>query len=184
MERVDIFLVPGVNKLANGITAEVKLNRPYEDVEPSDTAWHEAGHALPMILRGRFLRLASRIPNFAKGYLGRTEGEIDAVSAMGPDSLGHSGTGWDRKVAAWLGDMGTAAAVAKNMIYSNWAAFRALARGIEAEGEISGFRAKELIDADINPTASVLVNGPFGSRSFVASTREAKGYTVPLAVHI
>jgi hypothetical protein len=182
MERLSALLRPGVNKLDNGISAEVKLERPYENVEPGDTSWHEAGHAVLMVLRGRFLRLASRIPNIAKGYLGRTEGEVDAVSAMGPDALGHSGTGWDRKIASWLGDMGTAASVAKQTIYSNWAAFRALARGIEAEGEVSGFRANQLIEEDKNPPARVLLNGPFGERSFVASTREANGHIVPLDI--
>lgn len=174
----EALLAPGINKLANGITVEVKLKRPYEGVQTSDTSDHEALHAGLMVIRGRALRRASRIPNFSKGYLGVTEGEVDAVAAMGPDALGHSGTGHDKRVAAWLGDAGTAAAVAKETIYANWSSFRVLARGIEAEGEISGFRAHQLIEEDKNPPAHVIINGPFGTRNFVAATREANGHTV------
>lgn len=174
----EALLAPGINRLGNGLTVIVKLERPYEGIQTSDTSDHEALHAGLMVLRGRALRRASRIPNLSKGYLGVTEGEVDAVAAMGPDVLGHTGTGHDKNVAAYLGDAGTAAVVAKETIYANWSSFRVLARGIEAEGEISGFRAHQLIEEDRNPPARVFVNGPLGTRNFVAATRQANGHIV------
>ena len=175
----EVLLIPGMNKLAGGVTARVKLERPHENVIAGDTALHEGGHAILLLVRGRHLRRASRIPG--DGYLGITEGEVDAVSAMGPDALGHSGTGFDRRVARYfVSDIGTAAAVAKDTIYENWAAFHALSRAIEAEGEVSGHRAKQVIEEDKNPKALVEMNGPMGLKSFVMATREVDGFIVPL----
>lgn len=175
---VEAVLVPGVNKLADGVVARVTLERPHENVIPTNTSWHEAGHGLPMIVRGRNLRRMSRVPNLEKGYLGVTEGEVDAVAAMTPRGLGFDGTGWDREVARRLGDTGSAKDVGVNIINSNWRAYHVLARTIEAEEEVSGHRAKEVIEQDRNPKAKVELEGPFGTRSFVAATREANGYAI------
>ena len=178
----EALLAPGVNILANGVTAHVELKRPYEGVQAGNTAKHEAGHAFLMVHRGRVLRKASKIPNLEKGYLGITEGEVDTVSAMGPHSLGYSGTGQDRRVAEYLGDAGTAETVARETLYANWGSFQVVARAIEVEGEISGFKAIAVIEKNKNPDALVVMNGPFGTRSFVTSTKEADGYLIPLTI--
>lgn len=59
----------------------------------------------------------------------------------------------------------------------------AVARGIEANGEISGFEAEEIMKRVANPDAEVKVRNSLGEEeSFVIKTRKVDGYFIPLVL--
>lgn len=176
----EVLVSPGINRFASGISVKVDLIKVHAGVVAGDTALHEAAHVIPNV---KNVRRASRNPG--PGYLGITElYSFDAVAAMGPDSLGHSGTGHDRRITAYHGhDLGTSASVARKMITENWEEWQAIARGIEASGEISGYEAEDIVKRVRNPEVNVSITTANGKeRSFVTKTRKADGYIVPLVL--
>lgn len=174
----EVLIRPGINEVASGITATVKIIRPFDGVIAGRTARHEARHVVP---NPRNTRLATNRPG--PGSLGHTELYVfDSIQAAAPHALHDSGTSHDVRLIGYHGhDIGSAASAARSILAYLDEEVEAVARTIEANGEISGFEAEEIMKQVANPEAEVRVRNLLGEEeNFVIRTRKVDGYFIPL----
>ncbi|HVF68958.1 MAG TPA: hypothetical protein VNA13_00150, partial [Xanthomonadales bacterium] len=111
---------------------------------PSDTAQHEAKHAVVAILTNTGVESATIIPG--PGYLGLTKLSGFNAAAAAADADGHGGTGHDLFIISASGhDVGSARSVARSVISSNRDEAEATASLIEERGIVSGIEIDQTI---------------------------------------
>lgn len=112
---------------------------------PTDTAEHEATHAVVAILNGTGVKSASVIPG--PGYLGITElTGFDAVAAAAPHAMGHDGTGWDMTLVQAMGhDAGSVANVARDIAGKSQEIIQEVASHLDNNGSLSGNRIHDIV---------------------------------------
>lgn len=176
------LLNTGLNKITSKWSAFVEQIDPFRTV-PGSTAMHEAVHSVLAMLTGTWVKFTTIIPG--PGYGGLTSlSEANAVAAVGPDELGHSGTGWDLLMAKLMGaDRGSAGAVARSLAAKAHRLIYAVASTLQDKGTISGYEVKQTMVEAENPETRITYLGPQGERhEFIKKTREVNGYQIPLEI--
>ena len=145
------------------------------------TAFHEAGHIVPHLKRGKWVRRATIEPG--PGYLGKTEvDEYDPVSFMGPRWLGCDGRGHDEAVVIAMGDdPGSSADAAGSYLRNAQEDLRDVAALLQKNKTITGSQAKEVMDRNANPEVNLYVIDPSGNvRHFVEKIKKGQN-EIPLS---
>lgn len=118
---------------------------------PSEVARHESTHAVLALANGTEVSSITIQPS--SDYHGLTElSKFDAVAALGPHSVGASGTGYDVSLVERMGyDVGALSKAARGMINNNLTAIEAVAELLEERGTLSGSEAKQAINSAGKP---------------------------------
>ena len=144
------------------IFAEAPIQKP--KTRPGGTALHEAMHVIAANENGTGVESATIIPG--DGYLGLTKlSRPDAVAAMGPHSMGASGTSFDVFIAGQIGNAGAAESAARGIINSNMDKVEAVASVLEEKGTIGGSEISQAIREVEHPTpqlATIFIEAPTG----------------------
>lgn len=148
-------LKKGINRISPHIVIEVNPLIPFADTIPGEVALHEAQHAA---LDLDNVDEISILPT--KNSLGHTKfkhrSRRFALAAMGPHSMGAKGTGYDYWLTATLGhDPESVASAARSELVHLDKDVRALARGAQAKGSLTGSEAREIVKKDRNPSLSI-----------------------------
>lgn len=146
MPSAEILHLPvGETSHFGDTSIEVTSSLLSETHTPTDTARHEATHAVVALLNGTGVKNASVIPG--PGYLGITElTGFDPVAAAAPHAMGHDGTGWDMMLVEAMGhDAGSAANVARNFAEKNQEIIQEVASHLDNNGSLSGNRINDIV---------------------------------------
>jgi hypothetical protein len=134
---------------------------------PGGTAMHEAMHIVPAIENGTGVESATIVPG--AGYSGLTKlSRPDIVAAMGPHSMGASGTGYDVYIAGLMGNAGGAESAARGIINSNMDKVRAVASKLEEVKTLTSvdiFRAIDEVDHPKPQPATLFIENENGDQS-------------------
>lgn len=158
-----------------GSSIEVTSNLLSRNTNPSDTATHEATHAVVARAHGTGVKKASVIPG--PGYLGITElSNFDAVAAIAPHAMGHDGTGWDVYITQAQGHgVDTAGSVARGYVHAEKEVITEVAAHLDNKGTLSGYEI-DAIRNDVKQGESVTIRRvDENGREEVIKTRATDG---------
>ncbi len=180
--QVEVQVGAGIIEIAPGWTAQAEIDDPYENVEPGETADHEARHAVAGAEDGILPKLASRIPG--PGYLGKTEFPLfSAAAAMAPDAHGCNGTGYDVALVRAMGqDPGAAAAAARSLLSGKEEIIHAVAALIEVKGTAYGHEISEAMFSAANPRVNVEITDPSGQSSRYSERLKGSSNIIPISI--
>lgn len=171
---------PRSSEIAPGWVVTVEPVKHFDMVEPGTTAIHEGIHVVATILTDNHVEEASIVPG--PGYLGRTIAGFSPIAFMAPHAMGCDGTGHDISVVIWKGyDPNSLAEAARSTLAGHEDEIYAVSSLIEAQGTISGYEAKWIMDEITHPEAQVEITNPLGQKwEFVSKTRStSNGYFIP-----
>lgn len=147
---------------------------PFEKINPSKTALHEAKHLVLLIEGGVGAKSGTVVEG--NGYLGMVEPNgWDPIAAIGPHADGDSGGSHDLSLVIRYGhDPNIVGSIARNMLSGLRRKVQLVAGLLETKRTVSGYEAAEIMKEDDDPREIIEREDPFGNITSITTRRSQR----------